>query len=238
MDFQKVKFYISPYFVIKSPLLRDIKKANYKFSFNGNILDIGCGEKPYKKLFNFTSYLGIDFKSFSKNNDYKGEKPDNYFSDDYLENLILPFNDSEFDNVLAFQVLEHHKNPEIFFKEINRVLKKNGLLMLSFPFIEGIHEEPNDFQRFSKYGIERILKDNNFELLEIYSQGKFFSVIFFLFSEYLNILASKNKFYYYFISILYLSIFLPLQYFSMFLDLFIKTDAFVINYLVVARNKK
>jgi len=50
----------------------------------------------------------------------------------------LPFGDNTFDVLCSFQVIEHLEKPEHFFKEANRVLKKDGLLIISTPNPEGI----------------------------------------------------------------------------------------------------
>lgn len=50
----------------------------------------------------------------------------------------LPENDSIFDVLSCFHVIEHLNTPEKFFIEANRVLKKNGLLLLATPNTEGV----------------------------------------------------------------------------------------------------
>ncbi len=232
---QNIRFYISPFYIVRGPLLRDIKNAQKIYNFQGNILDVGCGEMPYKSIFYNSNYYGIDFKNFSKYKEIKGTQPDYFFDSNYLEDFKLPFKNEEFDNVFSFQVLEHHKNPQIFLQELNRVIKKDGMVMVSCPFIEGIHESPHDYQRYTKFGLEEIFHKNGFKVEKIFSQGKFFSVIYFLFSEMLNSLASRSKLHYFLTSIIYLLLFLPIQYLAIISDKLVKTDAFVITYLVVAK---
>ena len=84
-----------------------------KYEFRDNLLDVGCGEKPYRYLFDhINKYLGIDFKSYSYNKDFIGLKPDYYFNNTYKNDFNLPFDNNAFQNVVAFQVLEQHKNPQ------------------------------------------------------------------------------------------------------------------------------
>lgn len=45
----------------------------------------------------------------------------------------LFFKDNFFDLVISFETIEHIKNPEIFLAEIKRVLKKDGILIISTP---------------------------------------------------------------------------------------------------------
>jgi SAM-dependent methyltransferase len=223
---------------VKYLLLSDIKKMVQKNNFTGNTLDIGCGEKPYKNLFPNCTYLGIDFEEYSINKDYLGEKPDMYFSKDYVETSILPFDNENFDNVFFFQVLEHHKDPQTLFKEVNRVLKSGGQVAFSVPFIEGIHESPHDYQRFTEFGIRELLKKFGYEEISIYKQGRIFSVLYFLSSEALNKFASKNKAYYFLATFVYILLLLPIQYICLLLDKLTKSEDIVINYLVLAKKVK
>ncbi|MCX5751417.1 MAG: class I SAM-dependent methyltransferase [Candidatus Saganbacteria bacterium] len=50
----------------------------------------------------------------------------------------IPFMDNTFDVVCSLQVIEHIKDPELFFREAKRVLRKNGLLLIATPNPSGI----------------------------------------------------------------------------------------------------
>lgn len=76
--------------------------------------------------------------------------------------------------------------------EIKRVLKLNGILILSVPFIYQAHATPYDF-RFSEYGLKKICEDNNFEILEFHYQGYFGTTIFSIINGFIWELFSKKK---------------------------------------------
>ena len=78
----------------------------------------------------------------------------------------LEFNDNSFDLVIMMEVLEHVKEPKKGLSEIYRVLSHNGKLIMSTPFILGIHDEPYDYYRFTKYGLEYLLNDFKIEIRE------------------------------------------------------------------------
>jgi SAM-dependent methyltransferase len=61
--------------------------------------------------------------------------------------LGIPLPGADFDTVLATDVLEHLRRPENLFGEMARVLRPGGKLIVGVPFLYGIHEEPQDFNR-------------------------------------------------------------------------------------------
>lgn len=231
----KIRFFLSPFFLAKYYLLKDITNTLTRYKFAGNILDVGCGEKPYKSLFSeAASYKGIDFKNYSKNKDFTGEKPDYYFDDSYINELKLPFKNDSIDHVVSFQVLEHHRNPQKMIGEMSRITKPNGYILLTVPFLGGLHEVPNDYQRLTEYGLRELFQKYDCKLLEIKKQGSIFSTVSMLFDEYLSTFAAKDKIFY-LISISIYPPFLVFQYISLFLDLIFNSEKIFFNYLVLAK---
>lgn len=90
---------------------------------NPKVLDIGCGLN--NKFFKFKNYTGIDVR------DYKGIK--NIVHLDLLKDTTLPFKSNTFDLVMATEFLEHITRPDLLAKEINRVIKKKGTIIISLP---------------------------------------------------------------------------------------------------------
>ncbi len=232
---KKIRFYISPYFLSKFYILKAIKNVLEKYNFSGSLLDVGCGEKPYKNLFRgVKDYVGIDFKNYSTNKDFQGEKPDFYFGNNYSKKLNLPFENNFFDSVVSFQVLEHHKNPHKMIDEMFRVTKPNGYILLTAPFLGGIHEEPNDYQRFTEYGLVELFEPHKCKILEIKEQGALFSTISMLLNESLNSFAAKNKLFYFSSVLIYLP-FILFSYLSLLLDRIFKSDKIFFNYLILVK---
>lgn len=78
----------------------------------------------------------------------------------------LPYGDAEFDYVICDQVIEHVRDPFMAVKELHRVLKSGGWLVLATAFMDPIHERGDnttDFWRFTPRGLALILQD--FQLL-------------------------------------------------------------------------
>lgn len=74
--------------------------------------------------------------------------------------------DGSFDCVFCSGVLEHVDDPQAAMAEIERVLRPGGLLLLGVPFRQAIHMRPNDFWRFTEYGVRVLLE--RLEILEVH----------------------------------------------------------------------
>lgn len=84
------------------------------------------------------------------------------------ENLSKAISDEAYEIVLCLSVLEHTMHPQQAINEIWRILKKEGLLILSVPFIMPLHEVPEDYWRFTKYGLKQLVQEkfSTIELIE------------------------------------------------------------------------
>ena len=87
----------------------------------------------------------------------------------------LPFKDGEFEVILSTETLEHVKDPFQVEREIRRVTASGGVLILSTRFVFPIHDLPNDYWRFSKYGLRELFKE--WDIVEIEAETKNFSTI-------------------------------------------------------------
>tara|TARA_Y100000816_G_C25549403_1_gene297472 strand:- start:98 stop:493 length:396 start_codon:yes stop_codon:yes gene_type:complete len=74
------------------------------------------------------------------------------------------------------EVFEHVKNPFNASKEIQRVLKPNGILIASTVFIYPLHEIPNDFYRFTRYGVDELFKD--MKKIDLQARNRYFLSIY------------------------------------------------------------
>ena len=143
----------------------------------GRLLDVGCGSKPYRQLFDVSEYVGLDIDS---------ETARRRGTADFLyDGNRFPFDDARFDAVLCNQVLEHVFNPDSFVTEMHRVLAPGGKLLLTVPFIWDEHEQPWDYARYSSFGLRNLLERHGFKVLR---QDKLLadaSVLFQLLNAYL-----------------------------------------------------
>jgi SAM-dependent methyltransferase len=169
---------INPVYIIRNGLYKSI--SNIAPNITGNVLDFGCGSKPYESLFvNANSYVGVDIEVSGHN--HKDSKVD-YFYD----GKKLPFNDASFDAIVCFEVFEHVFNIEEVLAEISRVLKPNGQLLISIPFAWDEHEIPYDFARYTSFGITHILNKNNFEVVKLTKTTTYILAVFQMLIAYLH----------------------------------------------------
>jgi len=122
---------------------------------SGRVLDLGAGSAKYREIIKqkTSDYVAFDMVA-GPNIDVVGNI------------LDLPFKDKEFDTVISTQVLEHVENPWLMIKEINRVLKENGICILTAPFLQPYHPDPRDFFRYTKEGLIFLFKDQGFRVIE------------------------------------------------------------------------
>jgi SAM-dependent methyltransferase len=129
------------------------------------ILDVGCFNKWAKQHCPPSCiYIGLDYYETAKN--WYGTKPDVYG-----DALSLPVIPSSIDVVLLIDVLEHVKDTERLFGEIHNILKDNGEVILSFPFLYPLHDEPRDFVRFTAYGFQELVLRKGFAVISCQAIG-------------------------------------------------------------------
>ena len=97
--------------------------------------------------------------------------------DVFWDGKTLPFKNGSFDNVVAFEVLEHVFEVENAIYEINRVLKPGGGLLVSTPFMYREHEGPFDSARYTSWGINYLLGKSKFNVLRQSKTSGVFGVI-------------------------------------------------------------
>jgi SAM-dependent methyltransferase len=149
-------------YLVMKPLISWLREVAPKYS-SGILVDYGCGNKPYFSFFknHVIDYVGVDVSQNEFN------------TVNYVINIDdpLPFETNSIDTVLSTQVLEHTSEPDKYIKEISRVLKPEGHLILTCPGSYMLHEEPNDFFRFTKYGIQHLANKHQLRIISLDTAG-------------------------------------------------------------------
>lgn len=167
--------FVNPFYFARKGLYKSM--VNMSRELAGNLLDVGCGTKPYRNIFNVDSYRGLDIDSPTTR--------ERALADDLYDGGRFPYSNSLFDSALCNQVLEHVFNPDEFLQEINRVLKRGGKLLLTVPFVWDEHEQPNDYARYSSFGLRALLEKNGFVIRQHEKLGANATIFFQLANAYL-----------------------------------------------------
>ena len=80
-----------------------------------------------------------------------------------------------YDVVVMAEVLEHLHDPQSGLANVRNTMKEGGKLILTTPFALPIHDEPHDYFRFTKFGLELLLGD--FRCVEIKARNNYFEAI-------------------------------------------------------------
>lgn len=206
----KEYLYIMKYTFFKNSLNRIFQQiyAEKKIA-NGTIVEFGAEAGSVK---NFTNFIKLE--KFNKII-YCDKFPKK--SETLIEDLEkkLSLADNSLDSIIVFNVLEHVFETKNAFLEINRCLKINsGIIIGSTPFIHRIHGAPNDYNRYTKQYLEKILDKTNFRNIKVenFGYGPFTAAYVIIF-DYLKLIPFLNNI------LLTICMFL-----DKFINLFIKTE--------------
>lgn len=173
---------------------RILTKILQKPKRNESVFDIGCGfgleslylsEKKYKVFgvdkskhkINIAKKLALELKD--KNVYFKT-------GDIFKLNNVS----KKFDNAILFEVLEHVKEPKKMILSISKFLKRNGLLVISFPSKHQINSMSKKYLGHEYIGydpkdINKYLKGNNMQIKKIYTFGNSWFIKIFFYIDYL-----------------------------------------------------
>ena len=143
--------------------LRELKKQTLQLLDRYNprgtdsvLLDFGCGDMPYREVIEprVGRYVGVDLEM----------NPKAEHTIDFDSKTTLP--DNYADIVLSNQVLEHVDSPEGYLQEARRLLKPDGVMVLSTHGYWFYHPTPNDYWRWTSAGLKKTIEAAGFELIE------------------------------------------------------------------------
>ena len=137
----------------------------------GVVYDLGCGVRPYEEdiLQVAEAYVGVDWANtlHDLNADVVADL-----------NKPLPIENMAADTVVSFQVMEHLCEPQVMLGEAFRILKSGGRMFVSVPFQWWVHEQPHDYFRYTRHGLEYIFSKAGFVDIEVKESSGFWSMWF------------------------------------------------------------
>ncbi len=202
-------------------ILRIFQKEIFKeFKIEGDVIEFGASSEIYKNFCNSNSEnCNITYSNIDTSNE------------EFLNIDLQKDNSFEirYDFAVIFNVLEHVLNPNLAIKNLSKILKKNGKIVGSTPFLFRVHGAPKDYSRFTKDHLIELLRSCNFKDIEIIElgTGPFLACI--------SLLRSYLKY----LPIFYQLLVLFALVFDKLIKLFIKTDPkkiYPIGYVFFATN--
>ena len=170
--------------------LEFIKKTFLWMDKKQTLLDLGCGKKPFREIYEkYVDYsIGIDVPT---------SPHDKSLVDIQAIGTEIPFKNATFDVVICTEVMEHVAEPKQLLSEIRRVLRPDGILILTTPFLVPVHEAPYDFYRYTVHGLEYLVKQSGLNLIKIIPFSELFGVLISFLAQaqlkFWNILSKKLR---------------------------------------------
>ena len=152
-----------------------------KIPAGARLLDAGAGEQRHKKYCTHLKYVAQDFAQYDGKGDAVGLQTgawDQTKLDIVGDIAAIAEPSGSFDVVLCVEVFEHIPHPVEALKELARLLKPGGSLILTAPFCSMTHFAPYHFYTgFSRYFYQHYLPLYGFEVVEIQFNGNYFEYL-------------------------------------------------------------
>jgi SAM-dependent methyltransferase len=138
---------------------RELERT-FPMYLRGRLIDIGCGLKPYEQLASpfVSEHVGVD-EDRSRHGTSRVDLTGSAYA--------IPAPDESFDSALCSAVLEHLEEPEQALRECFRVLRPGAHAIITVPLMWHLHEEPRDFFRYTRHGLNHLLVKAGFEVVEM-----------------------------------------------------------------------
>jgi SAM-dependent methyltransferase len=138
-----------------------VEEEAAKLPSGARVLDAGAGQRKFAGIFSRQRYESCDMSGGF----YKQKHDFECFLDS------IPKADNTYDAVVNTQVLEHVPDPLAVLKELHRVLKPGGVLLLSLPLNAPLHGQPWHYFHFTHYGVFELARKVGFEMVSCEKKG-------------------------------------------------------------------
>lgn len=158
-----------------------VEHALTRIAAGGRILDAGAGQQQYREFCSHLDYVSQDFAQYTGDTESAGLHNvgwDTSRTDIICDITAIPEPDGSFDAVLCTEVLEHVPDPVAALKELSRLVRRGGRLIVTAPFCSITHMAPYHYSTgFSRYFYREHLPKLGWEILEISENGNFFEYL-------------------------------------------------------------
>lgn len=134
---------------------------------SASVLDAGAGECKHRQYFQAQRYFPVDLAV--------GDDTWDYHQLAAIADLAaLPLRTGSFDAAINIVTLEHVTEPKQVLSEIARCLRPGGRLLAVVPHEWEVHQHPNDYYRYTCFGMRYLLEQSGFTDIVIRPSGGFF----------------------------------------------------------------
>jgi ubiquinone/menaquinone biosynthesis C-methylase UbiE len=158
-----------------------IEKTLSQIPEGKRILDAGAGELQFKIFCSHLDYVSQDFALYDGSGNGSGLQPGKWDTSkiDIISDICsIPEPDSSFDVIMCIEVFEHIPDPVAAIIEFKRLLRKNGLLLITAPFYSLTHLAPYHYcTGFSQYFYKTHLEKLGFNCIETIPNGNYYECL-------------------------------------------------------------
>jgi SAM-dependent methyltransferase len=154
--------------VIEETLRTRLLRRHFAGAKYGLLLDLGCGTRPYRRLYDPACEKSIG-----------ADRPGDYFPqagvDLHCSAEDIPLETESVDAVLLAEVLHDLAEPQKALREIFRILRPGGTLIVTSPFLVPVCDGPYDHVRYTQTGLDALLQRNGFSTEAVHPVGDLFA---------------------------------------------------------------
>jgi SAM-dependent methyltransferase len=114
------------------------------------VLSVGAGGEIFERVAQVAQQRGFEVIQLDIDAD---RKPD------VVGDICSWVPETPFQAVIAAEVFEHVPEPARALSNIRRLLVPGGRLIATTPFMFPIHDAPNDYYRYTRHGLEHLLRE-------------------------------------------------------------------------------